>query len=604
MAAGRAWVASASPSRMPAATPGATRTRAGMPAATGSVGDQDVDHQRLHRGPRGGLVPDRRRHPRLRRGAWHPGVTARDVEGKLSLRASVTSELVLDEVRLPDRSMPCPGARGCVAGWPAWTRPGYGIGWGVLGAARTCDRGRGRATAGAATPSAGPSPASSSPRPSWRRRRPNWSRGGWWPPPRRPEGRRAAPARPGFTRQAGQHPHRPGIARQARTILGGNGITLEYPVARHMANLEAVLTYQVAPRRCTPSPWGKAITGEDAFSQPVGPVRASVQRRVSWRRGEAEPRRHRHQGQRALLRRDDARRVGEPRPRRVGPDHPPCPRRRHQLRRHRGRLLRRGVGRDRREGPRLRRPLEGRARDQGARSRWGRTRTSRGTRGAGSSPSARTACAGSGPTTSTSTRSTGPTRRPTSTRPSGALTDLVRAGKIRYFGQLDLPADRRSSRPSGSPSGDGRERFMSEQPPYSILCAGVEADVLPVVQRYRMGVISWSPLAGGWLSGRFRGGRTFPPAARSAVPRSLRPVPARATRRSSSGRPARRAGRRGGPDPGPPRAGLRAQHPRSPRRSSGRARWSSSRASSARRRSASTRPLSTGSTRSSRPAPT
>jgi aryl-alcohol dehydrogenase-like predicted oxidoreductase len=87
----------------------------------------------------------------------------------------------------------------------------------------------------------------------------------------------------------------------------------------------------------------------------------------------------------------------------------------------------------------------------------------------------------------------------------GALTDLVRAGKIRYFGSSTFPAwqiveaqwvaERR-----------GRERFVCEQPPYSILVRGIEADVLPVCERYRMGVIPWSPLAGGWLSGRFRKG--------------------------------------------------------------------------------------------------
>jgi aryl-alcohol dehydrogenase-like predicted oxidoreductase len=48
------------------------------------------------------------------------------------------------------------------------------------------------------------------------------------------------------------------------------------------------------------------------------------------------------------------------------------------------------------------------------------------------------------------------------------------------------------------------ERFVCEQPPYSVLVRGVEAEVLPTCARYGMGVISWSPLAGGWLSGRYR----------------------------------------------------------------------------------------------------
>jgi aryl-alcohol dehydrogenase-like predicted oxidoreductase len=52
----------------------------------------------------------------------------------------------------------------------------------------------------------------------------------------------------------------------------------------------------------------------------------------------------------------------------------------------------------------------------------------------------------------------------------------------------------------------GRERFICEQPTYSILTRGIEADVLPTCARYGMGVISYSPLAGGWLSGRYRTG--------------------------------------------------------------------------------------------------
>ncbi|MGP0029862.1 MAG: aldo/keto reductase [Acidimicrobiales bacterium] len=88
----------------------------------------------------------------------------------------------------------------------------------------------------------------------------------------------------------------------------------------------------------------------------------------------------------------------------------------------------------------------------------------------------------------------------------GALTDLVREGKIRYFGSSTFPAheivdaqwvaERRA-----------RERFVTEQPPYSILVRGIEADVLPMCQKFNMGVLSWSPLAGGWLSGAFGSGK-------------------------------------------------------------------------------------------------
>jgi len=53
----------------------------------------------------------------------------------------------------------------------------------------------------------------------------------------------------------------------------------------------------------------------------------------------------------------------------------------------------------------------------------------------------------------------------------------------------------------------GLARFVCEQPPYSIFVRGIEAEVLPACQRYGMGVIPWSPLAGGWLAGRYRRGQ-------------------------------------------------------------------------------------------------
>ena len=61
----------------------------------------------------------------------------------------------------------------------------------------------------------------------------------------------------------------------------------------------------------------------------------------------------------------------------------------------------------------------------------------------------------------------------------------------------------------------GRERFACEQPPYSMLVRGIEADVLPTCRRYGMGVIPWSPLAGGWLSGRYRKGQELPSSRRA-----------------------------------------------------------------------------------------
>jgi len=85
----------------------------------------------------------------------------------------------------------------------------------------------------------------------------------------------------------------------------------------------------------------------------------------------------------------------------------------------------------------------------------------------------------------------------------GALSDLIRAGKICYAGSSTFPASQIVEAQWTAQRRD-RERFVCEQPPYSILVRGVEAEILPTCQQYGMGVIPWSPLAGGWLSGRYR----------------------------------------------------------------------------------------------------
>ena len=86
-----------------------------------------------------------------------------------------------------------------------------------------------------------------------------------------------------------------------------------------------------------------------------------------------------------------------------------------------------------------------------------------------------------------------------------ALTDLVRQGKIRYFGTSTFPAWQMTEAQWISRS-KNLEYFSTEQAPYSIFVRGVELDVLPVAQRYKLGVIAWSPLAGGWLTGKYRKG--------------------------------------------------------------------------------------------------
>ncbi|OLT10879.1 aldo/keto reductase [Actinomadura sp. CNU-125] len=98
-----------------------------------------------------------------------------------------------------------------------------------------------------------------------------------------------------------------------------------------------------------------------------------------------------------------------------------------------------------------------------------------------------------------------------------ALTDLQRAGKIRYFGSSTFPAYRIVEAQWAS-----REhrlgRYVTEQPSYSILQRGIEADVLPVAEQYGMGVLAWSPLASGWLSGAVRAGREIATSRSKSLP--------------------------------------------------------------------------------------
>jgi aryl-alcohol dehydrogenase-like predicted oxidoreductase len=87
----------------------------------------------------------------------------------------------------------------------------------------------------------------------------------------------------------------------------------------------------------------------------------------------------------------------------------------------------------------------------------------------------------------------------------GALSDLVHAGKIRAFGASTVPASQ-IVEAQWIAERRGRERYRTEQPPYSILARAIEHDVLPTAARHGMGVLVYSPLAGGWLSGKYRKG--------------------------------------------------------------------------------------------------
>ena len=85
----------------------------------------------------------------------------------------------------------------------------------------------------------------------------------------------------------------------------------------------------------------------------------------------------------------------------------------------------------------------------------------------------------------------------------GALSDLVHQGKVRYIGSSTFPASQIVE--AQWVARDRRlQRFVTEQPPYSMLVRAVEADVLPACLRHGMAVMSYSPLTGGWLSGRWR----------------------------------------------------------------------------------------------------
>jgi aryl-alcohol dehydrogenase-like predicted oxidoreductase len=96
----------------------------------------------------------------------------------------------------------------------------------------------------------------------------------------------------------------------------------------------------------------------------------------------------------------------------------------------------------------------------------------------------------------------------------GALTDLQRAGKIRYFGSSTFPAHR-VVEAQWTAERRGLSRFVTEQPPYSMLVRGIEADLLPVAAQFNLGVLVWSPLAGGWLAGGYRAGQDLPGSTRS-----------------------------------------------------------------------------------------
>ena len=97
----------------------------------------------------------------------------------------------------------------------------------------------------------------------------------------------------------------------------------------------------------------------------------------------------------------------------------------------------------------------------------------------------------------------------------GALSDLIHQGKVRIVGSSTFPAEE-IVEAQWTAERRNRERFTCEQPPYSLFARGIETAVLPTCERYGMGVIAWSPLAGGWLTGKYRKGDPQPTGGRAA----------------------------------------------------------------------------------------
>jgi aryl-alcohol dehydrogenase (NADP+) len=103
----------------------------------------------------------------------------------------------------------------------------------------------------------------------------------------------------------------------------------------------------------------------------------------------------------------------------------------------------------------------------------------------------------------------------------GALSDLVRQGKVRMVGSSTFPAEA-VVEAHWTSERRGHVKLRTEQPPYSIFVRGIERDLLPTCQRYGMGVLVWSPLNSGWLTGKYRAGEA--PGADSRLARMGRAI--------------------------------------------------------------------------------
>ena len=191
------------------------------------------------------------------------GFQAREIHHKLSMRASVTSELILDDVRVPARDE-LPGAQGLKAPLSCLNEARYGIVWGVLGAAIACYRSAldyAKARVQFDRPIAGYQLTQE----KLVNMLTEITKGqllalqlGRLKDQGKATATQISMAKLNNVREALQ------IAREARTILGANGISLEYPVMRHMNNLETVLTYE-GTSEIHMLAIGEEITGLSAF---------------------------------------------------------------------------------------------------------------------------------------------------------------------------------------------------------------------------------------------------------------------------------------------------------------------------------------------------
>jgi glutaryl-CoA dehydrogenase len=218
----------------------------------GSIADVAVVWAQTDSGIRGFIVP-----------ASTPGFSAQEIHRKLSLRASVTSSLHFDDVRLPASAV-LPGVTGLKGPLSCLTEARYGILWGVVGAARACleaavDYARTRIQFG--------KPIGAF---QLTQRKLAWMAVALGQAGltalhlgRLKEAGRLKPWQVSFGKLANVRAALD-IAREARSILGANGITLEYPVIRHMTNLESVLTYEGTEEVHT-LVLGEALTGVAAY---------------------------------------------------------------------------------------------------------------------------------------------------------------------------------------------------------------------------------------------------------------------------------------------------------------------------------------------------